>query len=129
MDISARAKPFQAGAHSTSPGTISVSLGGVGRNIAEAAHRVLTAQSQGLSSATILVSPIGDDAFGRLLLDAAKRTGMRTDGLMQTAHRSAVCNMVLDGVGSLVGGVADMDIIESLDGNTVCIYFHGHPKC
>jgi pseudouridylate synthase / pseudouridine kinase len=107
--------------HSTSPGTISVSLGGVGRNIAEAAHRILTTHAQGLSSATLLMSPVGDDTFGRLLVDETRQMGMRVDGLIRTPHRTAVCNMTLDGVGNLVGGVADMDIMESWDGDMVYI--------
>ena len=68
----------------------------------------------------VLVSPVGDDAFGRLLVEETNRLGMRTDGLMPVdSHRSAVCNMVLDGTGNLIGGVADMGIIESLSKDTV----------
>jgi pseudouridylate synthase / pseudouridine kinase len=97
-----------------------VTLGGVGRNISEAAHRILTAHSAQLSTATMLVSPIGDDAFGRLLLDETQHIGMRTDGLTQSpGARTAVCNMILDSAGNLIGGIADMDIIRSLDGETV----------
>ena len=41
--------------------------------------------------------------------------GMRTDGLfLMESQRSAVCNMFLDDSGNLIGGVADMDIIEAL---------------
>ena len=41
--------------------------------------------------------------------------GMRTDGIVTTTSgRTAVCNMVIDESGSLVGGVADMDIIKNL---------------
>jgi pseudouridine-5'-phosphate glycosidase/pseudouridine kinase len=105
---------------STSPGAVSVTLGGVGRNISEAAHRILTAHSAQLSTATMLVSPIGDDTFGRLLLDETQHIGMRTDGLTQSPRaRTAVCNMILDSAGNLIGGIADMDIIRSLDGETV----------
>lgn len=107
--------------NSTSPGAVSLSLGGVGRNIAEAAHRVIASHSQdlALSASTLLVSPVGDDAFGRLLNDETRKIGMRTDGLMQSNERTAVCNMVLDGTGGLIGGVADMGIIEALNESTV----------
>lgn len=106
--------------HSTSPGAVSVTLGGVGRNIAEAAYRVLTNHSPEMSTLTMLVSPVGDDVFGRVVADEMHRTGMRTDGLVQQPGvRSAVCNMVLDCAGNLVGGVADMDITKSFDGDTV----------
>ena len=97
-----------------------MTLGGVARNIAEASHRILTSRSSQPSTATMLVSPIGDDAFGRVLLDEMQRIGMRTDGLTQRhGAQTAVCNMVLDSSGNLIGGVADMDIIRSLDGETV----------
>jgi hypothetical protein len=120
VDISAQTQDSGGSwvSHSTLPGTVKLSLGGVGRNIAEAAHRVLA--SQGLPSATLLLSCLGDDAFGRLLAEETQRLGMRTDGLFQSATQTAVCNMILDGGGSLVGGVADMDIIKSLDSNMVC---------
>ena len=97
-----------------------MTLGGVARNIAESAHRVLTSHSDELDSATMLISPVGDDAFGRVLLEETQRIGMRTDGFVQNpGARSAVCNMILDSAGNLVGGVADMDIIRSLDGQAV----------
>ncbi|KIP11376.1 hypothetical protein PHLGIDRAFT_472924 [Phlebiopsis gigantea 11061_1 CR5-6] len=117
VDVTARATDTDAslGKHSTSPGTVTTSLGGVGRNIAEAAHRILTTSSPSLPYSTVLVSPVGDDAFGRLLVEETSRLGMRADGLVTAdSSRSAVCNIVLDGAGNLVGGVADMGIIESL---------------
>lgn len=39
---------------------------------------------------------------------------MRMDGVMTAHQPSAVCNMVLDSSGNLIGGVADMDIIKSI---------------
>jgi len=105
---------------STSPGTVGLHLGGVGRNIAEAAYRVSTSRFQAQPSATVLVSSVGDDALGRLLLEEMQKIGVRTDGVM-TAHQrsSAVCNMVLDSSGNLIGGVADMDIVKSIQPETV----------
>lgn len=144
IDITAQALPTTSparGLHSTSPGTVSLSLGGVGRNVAEAAHRVLSSWSSKFeagskpeareeSPATVLVSAVGKDSFGRLLVDEMGRMGMRTDGLLcgsEETGRSAVCNMVLDGKGGLVGGVADMDIILSLKEKEVfaALSFHG----
>ncbi|TFK57060.1 indigoidine synthase A-like protein [Heliocybe sulcata] len=103
-------------AHSTSPGRVSLSLGGVARNVAEAAYRLLPSTSV---SPVTLVSPVGQDAFGRLLFDELQRIGMRTDGLVHDAdpqQRTAVCNMVMDARGGLVGGVADMGVVERLEG-------------
>ncbi|KAJ7125630.1 indigoidine synthase A-like protein [Mycena crocata] len=109
LDISAQTEEMSnaAGLHSTSPGTVSVSLGGVARNIAEACHRV--------GEPALLVSPIGEDTWGRLLFDETTAMGMRTDGLIKRNERTAVCNLFLDGTGNLAGGVADMDITQKLD--------------
>ena len=124
MDISAKVSLVSEGdeslgSHSTLPGTVSLSLGGVGRNIAEATHRILTSHSQDYSSDTLLVSAVGVDPFRHLLQDKMQEMGMRTDGLVTSGKRTAVCNMVLDSHGALIGGVADMDIAHSLNGNDV----------
>lgn len=129
VDISAKAAPVTPGGsdalgmHSTSPGEVTMTLGGVGRNIAEAAHRRLISYSEKLNetASALLVSPIGDDSFGRVISNHMDGMGMRTDGLVVRAEgaRSAVCNMVLDSGGNLIGGVADMDIIQSLKGDQV----------
>lgn len=103
--------------HSTAPGNVSVTLGGVARNIAEASHRVMASQSP--DRPPLLVSPIGNDLFGRLMVDGTRHLGMRTDGLVKCDARTAVCNMILDSNGSLVGGVADMGITETFSGDKV----------
>lgn len=89
-------------------------LAGVARNIAEAAHRLSGCRPTG-PACTVLVSPVGDDAFGRFIVEETKQIGMRQDGIIQLPEaRSAVCNMLMDSSGNLVGGVADMDIIKNL---------------
>ncbi|KAF7985334.1 hypothetical protein HWV62_6535 [Athelia sp. TMB] len=106
--------------HSTSPGSVEMSLGGVARNIAEAAHRLSGSHSTGSPSKALLISPVGDDAFGRVILEETKLIGMRDDGLIQLPKaRSAVCNMLLSSTGNLTGGVADMDIIKSLPADMI----------
>lgn len=100
---------------STAPGTVSLTVGGVARNIAEAAHRVLSADPNGDPSATLLLSPVGVDELAPFLFREHSRLGMRSDGFLRVkSDRTAVCNMVLDSNGSLVGGVADMDIIRDI---------------
>ncbi|KAJ7293531.1 Indigoidine synthase A like protein-domain-containing protein [Mycena rebaudengoi] len=113
VDVSAQSQDVDtaAGLHSTSPGTVSLTLGGVGRNIAEACHRS--------GEPALLVSSIGKDSWGRLLHEEMKAIGMRTDGLMECDQRTAVCNLFLDRTGNLVGGVADMRITEELDGSLI----------
>lgn len=107
--------------HSTVPGSTNISLGGVARNVAEAAHRMSPSPS------VMLISPIGADPFGTMLTEQMEAMGMRTDGLIKLSSndslsssvRTAVCNMVLDQNGGLVGGVADMDIISSMQPQSV----------
>ncbi|KAJ7038250.1 indigoidine synthase A-like protein [Mycena alexandri] len=109
LDITARAEDMvnAVGLHSTSSGTVALGLGGVARNIAEACHR--------MGEPALLVAPLGEDTWGRLLIDETEAIGMRTDGFIQRiTERTAVCNLFLDGGGSLVGGVADMDIAAKL---------------
>lgn len=115
--------------YSTVPGHVTFSLGGVGRNIAEAAHRVISSNSWGFCS--LLVAPVGKDNFGQMLLQKIDSLGMRIDGLVHTNDHTAVCNMLLDSGGELLSGVADMDIVAKLEASSVsrcvCIidYCHG----
>lgn len=106
--------------NSTAPGKVSLSVGGVARNMAEAAHRILTAQ--GLPASSLLVAPVGEDGLGRLLVDETEKLGMRTDGLLKGDRDTAVCDMVLDSAGNLVGGVADMEITQTLVDEQVHIF-------
>ena len=116
-------------ANSTVPGTVTSSLGGVGRNVAEAAHRTFESFDSpgkaGISSETLLMAPLGGDAFGALVRGETSRMGMRTDGLLVSSNvdgllrRTPVCNMVLTGGGELVGGVADFSALDTLEAQEV----------
>ncbi|KAG9104551.1 hypothetical protein FRC06_001331 [Ceratobasidium sp. 370] len=103
--------------HSTAPGSVRMSPGGVARNVAEAAHRVLESLSTPdifESHRPLLISPIGNDAFASVLTLESQSRGMRIDGLMHLAaadERTATCNMFLDARGDLQMGIADMSII------------------
>lgn len=118
------------GHQSTSPGKVSMSLGGVGRNIAEAAHRVLSSCGSEFSAATLLVSSVGDDSFGRLLSEGTRMLGMRTDGLIPVhGGRSPVCSLLLETSGGLRTGVADMDLVRNMDGHMALEFILAHkPK-
>lgn len=111
VDITSQAEVLiKSDQKSTYPGKVSVSLGGVARNIAEATHRVMF-ESTGNDAATLLVAPIGDDDFGKLIDAKIQSLGMRTDGLVSIQGRqSAVCNLLLDLHGELQCGVSDMDL-------------------
>jgi pseudouridine-5'-phosphate glycosidase/pseudouridine kinase len=123
MDITSRARKQSSMEttlclHSTTSGSVSLSPGGVGRNIAEATHRILSKKHA--SQTPVLVSLVGEDIVGGVLREELSRMGMRTDGLILVPEKaSAVCNMVMNTEGGLITGVADMDIIESLEGKAV----------
>ncbi|KAI6136598.1 indigoidine synthase A-like protein [Pisolithus sp. B1] len=111
----------------THPGKISLTLGGVARNIAEAAHWVLTG-FRGESSTTLLMAPVGEDIFGRLITDSTQSMGMRTDGLsLVPGQQSAVCNVVLDARGGLETGIADMGLPQLWKGSEVFPVLRDHP--
>jgi pseudouridine-5'-phosphate glycosidase/pseudouridine kinase len=105
---------------STTPGSIYLSPGGVGRNIAEAAQSLLPTHAVQLVS---LIGVSGEDGtpdgFGKVLLAEMESAGMRTDGLVQSQRAStAACTLALEPDGDLVAGVADMGIVETM-GNEV----------
>jgi pseudouridylate synthase / pseudouridine kinase len=109
-------------AHSTHPGKVTFSSGGVARNIAEAAHRILSTSGKTGPHEVLLVSPIGNDLPATLIIENARKLGMRTDGFLTTLDqslRSAICNMHLDTTGNLAMGVADMAIVEAVDARRV----------
>ncbi|WWC68845.1 uncharacterized protein I206_102781 [Kwoniella pini CBS 10737] len=126
----------------TTPGTVFVSPGGVGRNIAEAAQNLLPpfsvqlVSSFGINSTSnpnyhssqkgkLLPSEVqggGEepDAFGKLLMLELAAAGLRTDGLIGKDGRStAVCSLTLEENGDLVAGVADMGIVETIKSSKV----------
>ncbi|TRM60210.1 Indigoidine synthase A like protein-domain-containing protein [Schizophyllum amplum] len=124
VDLTSQAAPSsdtQLAAHSTVPGTVVSSLGGVARNIAEAAHRC-SADEQ----ATLLIAPHGADAFGSLLKDGTRSIGMRVDGLVSSPGATAVCSLMLDGTGNLVSGVAAMDITRDFKADTIIEHIQKH---
>ena len=110
VDITARADlPL---ADTTSPGSVALTLGGVGRNVAEAATR-LSADRNDVQ----LVAAVASDALGALVRQKLGASGMRTDGLIDIGEggRTPTCSIVLDQGGQLVGGVADMNGADLTD--------------
>ena len=118
LDITARSSKSDALAfkHSTVPGTVTFTPGGVARNIAEAAHRLLSSDAPSSKSSTLLVSCVGSDDAAEVLKTEHSRIGLRSDGLVvDERNPTAVCNMFLDSSGGLINGVADMDILQRVD--------------
>ncbi|KAJ2786895.1 hypothetical protein GGI15_001164 [Coemansia interrupta] len=94
-------KPLAATSY---PGTVLTSVGGVGQNIARAAHF--------LGADTVFVSAIGHDAYGKTVKYALQDIGMDTTYLQYPGEnaRTAVYNALHSQSGDLVAAVADMDI-------------------
>lgn len=108
----------------TVPGEIKFFAGGVARNIAEAAHRILNTSKRLLETPVMLISPLADDHAGQALVADCDRLGMRTDGLLFKPGRTAICSQILDLNGDLLTGVADMSIMEATEfGQVHSTYF------
>ena len=89
------------------PGRVHMSAGGVGRNIAENAAR--------LGMDVRLISAIGDDANGRMLLNDCRAKGIRTDGLcIERGGRTSVYLFVDDARGDMHCAINDMEIQSTL---------------
>jgi pseudouridine-5'-phosphate glycosidase/pseudouridine kinase len=112
IDITTRPSiPLQP--RTTTPGSILLTPGGVGRNIAEATQNLLPPGSVQLVS-MIGTSTEGVDGFGKVLKLEMESSGMRVDGLVEMEGRTAGCTLSLGMEGDLNDGVADMGIIEGL---------------
>jgi pseudouridine kinase len=88
-------------------GAIRVSVGGVGRNIAENLAR--------LGEPVILLSAVGDDGSGRRVLQQAAECGIDVSHVIVDAdHRTAAYLAVLDETGNLAMSIDDMSINRDL---------------
>ncbi|GLD91838.1 hypothetical protein PINS_up000371 [Pythium insidiosum] len=89
-------------------GTIRQACGGVGRNIAECLQR--------LGASPTLVSSVGEDALGAILLDNMRALGMTTTGIQVSGSvATAVYSAVLDSNGDLNVAIADMRALDEID--------------
>lgn len=93
-------------AETSNPGHVTASPGGVGRNIAETIAR--------LGSSVRLVSRVGDDAFGRLVLAETEAAGVDVAGVATDARSTPTYMAVLDVDGSLSVAVADFAAIDTM---------------
>lgn len=84
-----------------------MSMGGVGRNVAEVIAR--------LGGSPALLSVVGKDDGGSRLLASCSEVGIATRAVQCLPEaRTATFHALLDGSGELVGAVADMAIFEEL---------------
>jgi pseudouridine-5'-phosphate glycosidase/pseudouridine kinase len=98
--------------HTSNPATISQSIGGVGHNIALAAHRVSE------EGRVRLCSMVGDDIAGSTILSALQASGLDPSYIRRLGHeypsaRTAQYVAVNDAHKNLVLAMADMAIFSS----------------
>lgn len=108
MAVDAKGQPSDALVPSRStPGAVHFSIGGVGRNIAENLAR--------LGIRTTLLSAVGDDPIGRILLDSTARSGVNTTHVVTSArHRTAGYIAILDRNGMPAYAIDDMAVIQEV---------------
>lgn len=106
VDITAQSKN-QFIARDSNPGTVRLSFGGVGRNIA---HNLAL-----LGDEVCFVTRFGGDAFGQMLQVSCREIGMDIS-LCETCPTfpSACFTSINDSNGEMLGGVADMVVTESI---------------
>ncbi|PIN09276.1 Ribokinase [Handroanthus impetiginosus] len=89
----------------TTPGKVLYALGGVARNIAECMLK--------LGAKSFMISAVGLDLPGSLLLEPWKSAGLSEEGIRrkQDIETADVCN-IFDGKGELAAAVASVEAIE-----------------
>jgi len=93
----------------SNPGEIHITVGGVGRNIAESLGR--------LGVPVALISAVGNDDWGRDILRRTRRGGVDVHHvLVCEGERSAAYLAVLDANGERVVSVDSTDILNHIDG-------------
>jgi pseudouridine kinase len=91
----------------SNPGTVHVSAGGVGRNIAENLAR--------LGVDCRLITAVGDDHHGRTLMRLSSKAGIDTQYVQEiAAAQTSTYLSVIDASGDMKVAIADMQIIDYL---------------
>lgn len=106
--IDIKGRPSAAAAPATSnPGAIRLSIGGVARNVAENLAR--------LGVKTVLLTAVGDDTFGHLILQQTEAAGVDTSSaLFCESCRSATYMALLNEHGDMAVSIDDMRICQLL---------------
>ena len=90
----------------SNPGAVSIKAGGVARNIAHNLAR--------LNVETTLLSVIGNDAFGDMLIQETSKAGVSTSAIIRSNQATGTYVAVLDEAGELITAVSDMDLLSLL---------------
>lgn len=105
-DIKARSSQ-SAQLHTSNPGSVTQTPGGVGRNIAEGIAR--------LGGRVHLVAAVGADTAGRDLLALTAEAGVYVDQVATSQHPTGSYLAALDADGELVIGVSDLAATDAMD--------------
>lgn len=93
--------------HDSNIGQVKISLGGVGRNIAENLAR--------LGVETRLISAVGDDPYGHMILDEARSIGMdMSESLVLKGEQTSTYLSILDETSDMAVAIAHMDSIDRM---------------
>ncbi len=91
----------------SNPGVVKISLGGVGRNIGENLVK--------LGIETKLISAIGDDVYGKKILDESRLINLNMEeSLILKEYATSTYLSILDGRGDMTAAIAHMDIIDKI---------------
>ncbi|XP_062093028.1 pseudouridine kinase isoform X2 [Humulus lupulus] len=94
-----------ASPRTTTPGMINYVLGGVARNVAECMSK--------LGTKPFMISVLGLDMAGNMLLDHWKSAELSTEGILrQDDIKTAVVSNIFDANGEVAAGVASVEAIE-----------------
>lgn len=91
----------------SNPGRVSITPGGVGRNMAESLAR--------MGFAVELISPLGNDGFSRLLEESCAMLGIGLSHAPRLDMNSGVYLCVMDDGGDMHVAINDMALCEALD--------------
>jgi len=92
----------------SNPGIVSLSPGGVGRNIAENLAR--------MGSAVKLLTVLGEDLYGRQLLETCRYAGIDMNHVKISGKKgTSVYLSILDEMGDMISAVSDMSLMDELD--------------
>lgn len=93
--------------HDSNPGKVKISLGGVGRNIAENLVR--------LGVETKLISAVGNDIYGNKILDEARNIGLNMeDSLILEGQSTSTYLSILNETGDMQVAISHMDIFDKV---------------
>ena len=96
----------------SNPGRLHVSVGGVTRNILDNLTR--------LGQRCELVSAVGGDVYGRMLLDSCAALGVGTRGLqVREDHPSSSYISIMDSEGDMLVAMSDMRVLSAIDADFV----------